>query len=149
MSSAAGAPGTHAGSNCKLKRASVYKRRWPERSAAYQVVRENLETWLQQRRAGRLVAGANWVIDPVPGYVERDLREFLECGSLAHGFARARCEQCGKEVRVAYSCKGRGMCPGCNTRRMVETAAHMVEHVFPAAAVRQWVVVFPERVRYY
>ena len=101
MSSAAGAPGTHAGSNCKLKRASVYKRRWPERSAAYQVVRENLETWLQQRRAGRLVAGANWVIDPVPGYVERDLREFLECGSLAHGFARARCEQCGKEFLVA------------------------------------------------
>jgi len=30
------------------------------------------------------------VIDPVPGYVERDLRKFLECGILAHGFARAR-----------------------------------------------------------
>ncbi len=44
---------------------------------------------LAQRRAGRLVAGANWVVDPVPGYVERDLRKFLECGFLAHGFARA------------------------------------------------------------
>ena len=42
-------------------------------------------------RAGRLVAGANWVVDAVPGYVERDLRKFLECGILAHGFARARC----------------------------------------------------------
>ncbi len=41
------------------------------------------------------------------------------------------------------------MCPGCNTRRMVETAAHLVEHVFPAVAVRQWVVVFPKRVRYF
>ncbi len=59
MSSAAGVPGTSASSNCKLKRAAVYVRRRPERSAAYQVVRENLETWLAQRRAGRRVAGAN------------------------------------------------------------------------------------------
>ena len=29
--------------------------------------------------------------DAEPGYVERDLRKFLECGILAHGFARARC----------------------------------------------------------
>ncbi len=40
------------------------------------------------------------------------------------------------------------MCAGCNTRRMVETAAHMVEHVFPAVAVRQ-LVVFPKRLRYF
>ncbi len=37
----------------KLNRAALYVRRRPERSAAYQVVRENLETWLAQRRAGR------------------------------------------------------------------------------------------------
>jgi hypothetical protein len=76
FSSPAGVLGTSLGSNCKLKRAAVYVRRRPERSAAYQVVRENLETGLAERRAGRLVAGANWVIDPVPGYVERDLRKF-------------------------------------------------------------------------
>ena len=45
-SSAAGVPGTSAGSNCKLKRAAVYQRWRPERSAAYQVVREYLETCL-------------------------------------------------------------------------------------------------------
>ncbi len=128
-----------------MNRAAVYVRRRPERSAAYQVVRQNLEAWLAQRRAGRLVAGANWVVDPVPGYVERDLRKVLECGILAHGYARARCEQCGQDFLVAYLCKGRGMCPGCNTRRMVETAAHLMEHVFPAVAVQQWVVVFPKR----
>ncbi len=32
---------------------------------------------------------------------------------------------------------------------MVETAAHMVEHVFPAVAVRQWVVVILKRLRYF
>ena len=37
------------------------------------------------------VRALNWMVNPVPGYVERDLRKFLECGILAHGFARARC----------------------------------------------------------
>ena len=50
---------------------------------------------------------------------------------------------------VAYSCNGRGVCLGCNTLREVETVAHMVEHLFPAVAVRQWVVVFPMRLRYF
>ena len=68
---------------------------------------------------------------PVPAHVECDLRKFSGCGILAHRFARARCEKCGQDFLVAYSCKGRGVCPGCNTRRMVETAAYMVEHVFP------------------
>ena len=112
-------------------------------------LQQNLETWLAQRRAGRLAADADWVVDPVPAFVERDLRKFLECCILAHGFARARCDKFGQDFLVAYSCKGRGVCPGCNTRRMVETAAHMVEHVFPAVAVRQWVVVFPMRLRYF
>ena len=85
----------------------------------------------------------------MPAFVERDLRKFLGCGILAHGFARARCDKRGQDFLVAYSCKGRGVCPGCNTRRMVETAAHMVEHVFPAVAVRQWMVVFPKRLRYF
>jgi len=29
--------------------------------------------------------------------VERDFRSYLECGILAHGFAGARCEDCGHE----------------------------------------------------
>jgi hypothetical protein len=52
-------------------------------------------------------------------------------------FARARCAQCGHDFLVAFSCKGRALCPSCNTRRMVETAAHLVDHVFPRLPVRQ------------
>jgi hypothetical protein len=33
--------------------------------------------------------------------------------------------------------------------RMAETAAHLVEHVFPRVPVRQWVVTFPKRLRYF
>jgi hypothetical protein len=47
------------------------------------------------------------------------------------------------ELRCAYSCKGRGVCPGCNTRRTAETAAHPFDHVIPRVRARQWVLSFP------
>jgi len=31
---------------------------------------------------------------------------------------------------------------------MAETAAHLVEHVFPRVPVRQWAVTFPRRLGY-
>ena len=49
-------------------------------------------------------------------------QKYLECGIFAQSFARARCEDCGYGFLVAFSCKGRGVCPLCNTRRMAETA---------------------------
>ena len=55
-------------------------------------------------------------------------------------FARVRCDDCGDDYLVAFSCKGRGVCPSCNTRRMAEAAAHLTDHVFPRLPVRQWVL---------
>jgi len=80
-------------------------------------------------------------------YVRQAFRKYLECGIFAHGFARAWCDDCGHDYFVAYSCKGRGFCPSCNTRRMVETAAHLTDHVFPRLPVRQWVLSVPKRLR--
>ena len=42
------------------------------------------------------------------------------------------------------SCKGRGVCPSCNARRMVEVAAHLSDHVLPP---RQWMPSLPKRIR--
>ena len=50
---------------------------------------------------------------------------------------------------MAFSCKGRDICPSCATRRMVETAAHMVDHVLPRVPFRQWVLSVPKRVRWH
>ena len=33
----------------------------------------------------------------------------------------------------------RGFCQSCGARRMVQTAAHLVDHVIPHVPVRQWV----------
>ena len=68
---------------------------------------------------------------------------------MAHGFARVRCDDCGHDFLVAFSCKGRGVCPSCNTHRMAEAAAHLTDHVFPRLPVRQWVLSVPKRLRYY
>ena len=68
---------------------------------------------------------------------------------LAYGFARARCDECGHDFLMAFSGKGRGVCPSCNARRMAETAAHLADHVLPCLPVRQWVLSLPKRRRYH
>ncbi|MBM4201290.1 MAG: IS91 family transposase [Gammaproteobacteria bacterium] len=124
-------------------RTAVYQSRRPERTVVYQVVQRHLETWLEESR------GHDPEGEPVPAYIERDFRHYLTCGILAHGFARARCAGCGHDFLVAFACKGRGVCPSCTTRRMAETAAHLVDHVLPQVQVRQWVLSLPKRLRYF
>jgi len=89
-----------------------YERRRPEKTPLHKIISENLESWLAWREAPER---------PVPGYVEDELRRYLECGLLCFGFARARCTGCGQGFVVAFSCKGRGVCPSCNGRHMAQT----------------------------
>ena len=51
----------------------------------YVAVRDNLAT---------LLAEASELGRDLTRYVERDFARYLECGVLAHGFARVRCESC-------------------------------------------------------
>ena len=126
---------------CAAPRPQRYQRRRPEQTLWYRIVQAHFATWLE-------LSGGPAGESP-PAYVERSFRRYLECGILAHGFARAWCDTCQHEFLIAYSCKGRGVCPSCNTRRMVETAAHLADHVFPRLPVRQWVLAVPKRLRYF
>jgi len=121
--------------------AQPYRRRRPEATTLHRIVREHVETYLA------LAHEADPMGEGVPDSVEKEFRSYLKCGILAHGFARARCASCGYDFLVAYSCKGRGACPSCNAKRMAETAAHLVDHVFPHVPVRQWVLSVPKRLR--
>jgi Putative transposase/Transposase zinc-binding domain len=118
-----------------------YQRRRPEKTLWYRAVQTHLETWLS------LATGP--CDESTPAYIEQAFRRYLDCGILANGFARAHCDECGHDFLIAFSCKGRGVCPSCNTRRMTETAAHLTVHVFPRLPVRQWVLSVPKRLRYY
>jgi hypothetical protein len=71
---------------------------------------------------------------PVPSYVEEELRGYLECGLLCFGFARAICMTCRTGFVVAFSCKGRGVCPSCNGRHMARDGRPPRRSRHPAGA---------------
>jgi hypothetical protein len=118
----------------------TYQQRRPENTALYRIVQEHLESFLlhaQESTGQRL-----------PRYMENEFRRYLACGLHAHGFARAVCRDCGEELLLPFSCKLRGICPSCNTRRMSNTAAHLVDRVIaPDLTLRQWVLTVPFELR--
>ena len=113
-----------------------YQRHRPEETTLYRVVQEHLDTFLAFVDTETGGAG-------LPTFVTDEFDAFLQCGVLAHGFLRLACDGCREEKLVAFSCKRRGICPSCGTRRMNEAAAHLVDHVIPKVPVRQWVLSFP------
>jgi len=119
----------------------VYRPRDAEHTVLYGVVREHLDAFLRAAEAGDESRD-------LPAFIEREFREFLTCGILAHGFVRLRCEGCALERLVPFSCKGRGFCPSCGGRRMTERTAHLIDAVLPWVPVRQWVLTMPYRLRY-
>ena len=58
-------PGAIAVRSCGVIRAAVCQRRRPERTAAYQVVRQILDPWLVQRRVAGLNPGSDLSVYPV------------------------------------------------------------------------------------
>ena len=110
--------------------APQYERRRPEQTPLYRLVREHYETFAAE------VAG-------LPQFVKDEFASYLACGILANGFLRLTCEGCARDTLVAFSCKRRGICPSCGTRRMAETAAYLADHIIPRVPVRQWVLSFP------
>ena len=147
-------PYRHAGSHADpaplsptAARSRLYNPRHPERSVLYRTVAGHFETWLALSSAGQF-DGQGEHHTP-PAYVEQAFRKYMECGRLNHGFARVWCDDCAHDFFVAFACKGRGVCPSCNARRMAQTAAHLVDHVLPHLPVRQWVLSVPKRLRYF
>ena len=120
---------------------AAYRRREPEKTVLYMAVQKHLASFIAD------VHGADE--RGLPAYVEREFTRYLSCGVLSEGFARVRCDGCGNDFLVAFSCKNRGICPSCTARRAHEVAAHLVDHVLPRAPLRQWVLSFPRRVRWH
>jgi hypothetical protein len=119
----------------------AYLRRQPEFTAQHQVVRKHwpaFERWVRQANDGQ----------GLPPFIAKAFKDYVKCGQLAHGFVRVRCDACGQDQLVAFSCKQRGICPSCDAKRMTEGAAHLVESVLPGVPFRQWVLTVPFDLRY-
>ena len=125
---------THWDSTPQTPGGFAYHRHKPEETVLYKIVEQYLPAFQSHLSSADI---------SLPGFVHEEFRQYLRCGLLQHGFLRVKCNGCRFEHLVAFSCKLRGFCPSCGARRMIETSAHLVDHVIPPAPVRQWVLSFP------
>ncbi len=73
----------------------------------------------------------------------------LDCVIFERGFARVRCPDCAAESLLAFSCKGRGLCPSCGAKRAAEFAAFLKDEVVADVGRAQWVFTVPKLLRPY
>ncbi|WP_160190458.1 WbuC family cupin fold metalloprotein [Escherichia coli] len=116
-----------------------YERHQPDQTLLYQLVEQHYPAF----KASLEAQGQH-----LPRYIQQEFNDLLQCGRLEYGFMRVRCEDCHHERLVAFSCKRRGFCPSCGARRMAESAALLIDEVFPKEPIRQWVLSFPFQLRF-
>ena len=126
----------------RVQQPSIYRPRRPQQTDLYRIIQQHLASFLAARQA----EDADYIL---PAHVENTFHKYLDCGILAQGFARARCNTCGHECLFAFSCKTRGLCPSCGAKYMCATAAHLVDNVLPRVPYRQLVFSMPKRLRPY
>jgi hypothetical protein len=117
---------------------AVYRPRDPRQSIVRGVLLEHLAAFRAEVEAAER---------PMPAFVERSLGALVFCGDPSCGVAHVHCDACGLNGAVPFTC-GTDLCCSCASRRMVETAAHLVDRVLPCQPVRQWVLTFPPPLRY-
>ena len=97
------------------------------------------------------------------------MERLLDCGDLKKGFARVWCPKCRHELFVAFSCRGRCVCPSCLPAEALAKVGHqkraleksvwacppkpwrrgVAEEVCTQVAHRQFVFTIPKRLRIY
>lgn len=85
------------------------------------------------------------------GHLRPEIRQtifrYLDCGCLHNGFARVRCDDCGHEYLVAFSCKRRHFCPSCHQKRVVEFGEWFLDELALTVPHRHIVFSIPKLIR--
>jgi hypothetical protein len=92
-----------------------YQRHELEKTVLYRIVAEHLETFLAEAREQHDKG--------LPKYVEKELRESLDCGILSRGYVLGVCSSCGRQLRAAVVQEARVPAQGVGTAALTETAA--------------------------
>ncbi len=122
----------------------IYKPRKPKETAFYNCVEnhfEELEAIWDDLYASRYGFWRPYITDVIYRY--------LDCGDLRCGFARVRCDNCGHEYLLPFSCKRRHFCPSCHQKRVVEYGEWLLTDVLKKVPRRHWVFSIPKRLRIY
>ena len=120
----------------------TYQRHKPEETILYQTIAAHVDQFFA-------AVGSDETRKPLPAFVRREFDKYLACGILSHGFVRVKCSECRESMVCGFSCKCRGFCPSCASRRMSERSIHLMEQVLPWVPMRQWVLSVPFELRYW
>ncbi len=124
--------------------AAVYRPRNSKQTPYYQCVEDPLET-LEQVYEDRF----KWTYGFSRTHVKKVMERYLDCGNLQNGFAKIKCEDCGHEFLLAFSCKRRHFCPSCHQKRVVEFGEWFFQNVIKAIPHRHFVFGIPKILRRY
>ena len=121
----------------------------PRRPAATSVAgpRRRRSTGSSPRTSRAGLSGGKLPSGPCRAMSRRSFAAISSAGSSASASPAPGARAAAQGFVVAFSCKGRGVCPSCNGRHMAQTAAHLADHVIPPVPVRQWVISVPKRLR--
>jgi hypothetical protein len=121
---------------------SIYQPRRPRASPLWQIVHHGWNDFLanyeQQHRK---------TLGPLRPNTVATVQSFLRCGDLAAGFTRLQCPDCGHERLLAFTCKGRHLCPACHQRRTRTIGAWIADSVCHEVPHRQFVFTIPKVLR--
>ena len=113
----------------------TYRARNPKKSPLWQCAHRHYHQFEEvyperyQRRYG--------ILRPI---IPEVVHKFLECGDLARGFARIRCDHCQHEYLLAFSCKSRWFFPSCHRKNVQTTARFLLDHVLAPVPHRHYVL---------
>ncbi len=96
----------------ELPTAKIYRHRSPESSPFFKVVSQHFSEF--ERVYAKKYEAKYGFWRPV---IHTSVEKFLKCGDLKEGFARIKCNDCGKEMFVPFSCHQRCSCPSCHQKR--------------------------------
>jgi hypothetical protein len=113
---------------------AVYRPRHPEKLAFYQLLERHFDSYLYAYEE-RFEPSAG----PLRSVVPKTVEAFLACGRPEGGFARLKCEACGGEHLLSYSCATRNFCPSCQAKRAALFAEKLVEEILAPVPHRHYV----------
>ena len=121
-----------------------YRPRNPRLSSLYQLLESHYESvksvWEDrfERRYGF------W-----RGLYDTAVARYFDCGLFESGFARVKCTKCPREFLVAFSCKGRALCPSCGAKRAAIFSEMLQHQILTDVPHAQWVFSIPKMLRPY
>ena len=122
--------------------AAFYRPRHPERQSIYQVFEQHFDAY-RFAHEERFEPSDG----PLRQVVVSTVEAYLACGRPEGGFARLRCDACGGEHLLAFSCRSRNFCGSCQAKRAALFAEKLVEDILAEVPHRHAVFTIPRALR--